>query len=678
MKQFGWNSLIGLAFLWGVGCGESSREEVSFPSPPQPAERFARQTPQSDPGAVLITEFMAANDSTLKDAKGNYSDWIELSNAGDAAFNLEGWHLTDDPDQPQQWTFPPRELAPQEHLVVYASGENVTEGPAFHTSFRLSADGDYLALADPSGRVIQAFAPTYPKQRADLSYGIGGQWTRGGVPGDYEGFLASPTPGAPNDEVLVGRVEPITANLRSGSFEREIKLELSTKTVAAEIYYSLDGSEPSSRKGRRYREPVIIDRDSVLKARGYKPLFQPSSEFIGTYLRVDGDRAEGSRLLEGDLTLPLLSISVDPEDLEGANGLLGEHEMTGRDAERSVTLEWLGVDSEDRWSVRCGMRLRSDPSAKGGSAPAWRLYFRDFYGPAKLEQTLFDPAGADEFDRLDLVPPDEDDLAGLLWNAFFHELAGSVGQPFRRGRFCHVLLNGGYSGLYRLSELVDLDFADHYFDGKRSEFDLIAPIRGDQELAGDGEWYEAKEGQVDRFRELIESGKSQSLALEEIGPLIDVENFTRFRLLSWLVAHENSNSWPDWLAIRNQTSDKGFRFVITQTFTLGDASEDGHADGLDSIWESLLKASDVRARVEATVKELLGADGELSSKRLNARLDLLMDNAARGLEAHRDRWGADGSQATVPEIRQQLTEELERRHAALLRSVGALGLSVAP
>ena len=46
---------------------------------------------------LLITEFMAANKSTLADEDGVHPDWIELFNPGNAPVNLDGWSLTDDP-----------------------------------------------------------------------------------------------------------------------------------------------------------------------------------------------------------------------------------------------------------------------------------------------------------------------------------------------------------------------------------------------------------------------------------------------------------------------------------------------------------------------------------------------------------------------------------------------------
>ena len=77
---------------------------------------------------VLITEFMAVNDRTLPDEDGDYSDWIEIHNAGTNAVNLYGWSLTDKASDLAQWSFPATNVAPNGYLVVFASGKDRKPG----------------------------------------------------------------------------------------------------------------------------------------------------------------------------------------------------------------------------------------------------------------------------------------------------------------------------------------------------------------------------------------------------------------------------------------------------------------------------------------------------------------------------------------------------------------------
>ncbi|HJO54987.1 MAG TPA: lamin tail domain-containing protein, partial [Verrucomicrobiota bacterium] len=89
-------------------------------------------------GALRITEFMASNVSRLADEDGVFPDWIEVHNPDNVAVPLAGYHLTDDAANLDKWTFPAVTLAPDELLVVFASGKNRDDPAAhLHTNFRL-------------------------------------------------------------------------------------------------------------------------------------------------------------------------------------------------------------------------------------------------------------------------------------------------------------------------------------------------------------------------------------------------------------------------------------------------------------------------------------------------------------------------------------------------------------
>src|SRR5688572_9922694 len=100
----------------------------------------------------VLSEFLASNETGLLDSDGDASDWIEVWNPGPTSVDLGGWHLTDDADDLARWTFPPVTLAPGQHLVVFASDKDrAAAGSELHTSFKLSKEGDYLALVRPDG-----------------------------------------------------------------------------------------------------------------------------------------------------------------------------------------------------------------------------------------------------------------------------------------------------------------------------------------------------------------------------------------------------------------------------------------------------------------------------------------------------------------------------------------------
>jgi hypothetical protein len=107
--------------------------------------------------------------------------------------NLEGWSLTSSLKKNRGWSFPSTNLAPGSHLLVWASGKDRrVPGAPLHTNFKLASAGEYLALVRPEGSVASEFAPKYPPQPPDVSYGY---W-----PGVTQPvFFLAPTPGRANE-----------------------------------------------------------------------------------------------------------------------------------------------------------------------------------------------------------------------------------------------------------------------------------------------------------------------------------------------------------------------------------------------------------------------------------------------------------------------------------------------
>lgn len=127
-----------------------------------------------DASMLRITELLASNDDGLLDADGEASDWIEIYNAGVDTVDLTGLHLTDSASNLSKWTFPSGfSLDPGGYRIIFASDKNGVRGAGeLHTNFRLSADGEFLGLVAADGTtIIDQFAPGFPSQVEDVSYG---------------------------------------------------------------------------------------------------------------------------------------------------------------------------------------------------------------------------------------------------------------------------------------------------------------------------------------------------------------------------------------------------------------------------------------------------------------------------------------------------------------------------
>jgi hypothetical protein len=122
-------------------------------------------------GTLFVNEFMADNETTLEDPDeaGSYPDWIELYNPGAEAIDLGGLYLTDDLTDSTQFQIPNGvTITGGGFLLFYADGD--TDQGDLHTNFKLSADGESIALLGADG-VTQIDAVTFPVQTTDVAYG---------------------------------------------------------------------------------------------------------------------------------------------------------------------------------------------------------------------------------------------------------------------------------------------------------------------------------------------------------------------------------------------------------------------------------------------------------------------------------------------------------------------------
>ena len=115
--------------------------------------------------ALAVNEMMADNRSTLAEDDGSYSDWIELYNSTDQAVALDGWTLTDKPDEDLRYPLDDLSVAAGGFLVLWADGDE-TLG-AGHLGFKLDEGGEAVGLFAPDGAPIDGLR--YGEQAADIS-----------------------------------------------------------------------------------------------------------------------------------------------------------------------------------------------------------------------------------------------------------------------------------------------------------------------------------------------------------------------------------------------------------------------------------------------------------------------------------------------------------------------------
>ena len=127
------------------------------------------QTNGSAVGDIVINEFMASNTSTVKDEFSQNDDWIELYNKGTQAINIGGYNITDSPTNLTKWAFPTNTTIPAGGYLIVWADEDSSQNTAgkYHANFKLSKSGEFLALLNASGQMLDSL--TFGAQVDDRS-----------------------------------------------------------------------------------------------------------------------------------------------------------------------------------------------------------------------------------------------------------------------------------------------------------------------------------------------------------------------------------------------------------------------------------------------------------------------------------------------------------------------------
>jgi len=627
--------------------------------------------------SVVISEFVASNHAGLRDGDGNASDWIELYNTGGRAVSLDGWRLTDDAANLEKWRFPSGISLPAKgFLLVIASGDAVgdtIDAKGYpHTNFSLDKDGEYLALVDSSGRILHEYAPVFPPQEADISYGL---WE------DSLAYFPTPTPGRTNEQGVAGLTAKTQHSVERGFYDEPFELCIFCDTSDATIRYTLDGSEPTEQYGILYQRdvPIPITTTTDVRSIAYKTGWRMSSVTTHSYIFVDdvtcqsafppgwptdwgydfevggivpadyemdprvvNDTQPGYSVREALLDLPSVSISMNPDDfLSDASGIWANPQSRW---ERKCSIEYILPDGTDGFQCDCKIETHG-----GSSRRPWRmqkhslrLTFTGRFGPTKLRYPLFPESTVDTFNQLVLRAGFCDSWALVSWDVsryrpndaqyirdtWMKESLRDMGQPSSYSRFVHLYVNGLYFGLYNLSERVARDFVADHLGGEPEDWEINA------DFSSPGV----------RWQAMMAVDPSSPAGYARMQEYLDVENFADYILLH---LYADAEDWPhhNGYAAANATSGDGkFRFFAWDQEIVLDyhgraAQRVDNGNGVGALFQKMCRSEEFRLLFADRVYRHCFNGGALSVRDAQQRYLDVANRIDKAIVAESARWG---------------------------------------
>lgn len=519
---------------------------------------------------VVINEVMASNQTTIPDDNGDYSDWVEIYNAGLEPVNLSGYGLSDARGNPFKWIFPEVIIAPKQYLLIWASNKNRRNPAApLHTNFAISAAGEEIVLTRPNGMLLSEIPPT--PMGADISFGH-----QPDASGNLY-FFSTPSPGTSNiSQGYLGILAAPSLSLAPGFYQGSQELIISHPDPLAKIYYTLDGNTPSG--GSILYQDAITIQQQLSSSTGINMIRTnpPEADPLGFGWKAPGffhskaTVVRAAAIREGFFTpapatatyfidmlppeLPVVSLAIDTFFLfNNTHGLYIpgiDYETNGYGGGFYGTPNANYFRTGEHWEMpshfsffesgkqvlgqNAGVRIHGG-GTRALPQKSLRVYARGGYGAEFLGHPFFPGQKHTRYKRVLLRNAGQDFFGPgtMMRDGFIQKLAEPIGVPIQDYRPAILYLNGEYWGIQNLRERYD----KHYFERKygipQEQLDYMENDMLVEE--GTDEHYRAM------IRYIAENPLSEPEAYAYIKTQMNIENFIDYNIINIFAANID---WP--------------------------------------------------------------------------------------------------------------------------------------
>lgn len=594
-----------------------------------------------DTTGVFISEVSAASA-----VKSGQADWIELYNGSDSRIELTGWHLTDSLDELEKFELSAIEIPAKGYSLVYASTRTAKQ-KGVTAPFGISEDGETLYLYNDDGILVDHFAS------GALRDGI----SSGRSTSDSMGtrlFYLEPTPGKANSQNIRSSYAAAPVFSETELYQTEaFSLSMTCTTEGAEIYYTLDGSEPDS-SDILYTSPITISKNTPVRAVAIREGLLSSDVTSATYL------------FETPHTLPVVCLSGAPNDIDAVYAATTKAERV----EREGYMEFYEADGRLGVKFPCGLRA-SGASTLLARQKSFTVFLRTGYGRGEVRYPFWGDYEIKSFSSMVLRNSGQDRERARMRDSYCSLAAEGLNIDNIATRPVIVYINGSYWGIYDLNENQNEDYLAAHYGVDPDAVDIVR--RNVSAIAGSNR----------DFKRVREIGLNRNLADDELfaqySEWVDVEYVTDYLIVQTFFSNSDMFNQKYW---RSQDYTVKWRPVLfdmdfgarrttgsnlSAYFTPeGIPSKDGSLTNMD-IYVGLQKNAAWREKfAERYVYVVVN---HLNRERLLKIFDEYYAALKPEMERHIKRWGAPSSMSVWEKEVASMRSILEQRPDNILKSV---------
>ncbi|HAH24794.1 MAG TPA: hypothetical protein DCL77_13745 [Prolixibacteraceae bacterium] len=336
----------------------------------------------------------------------------------------------------------------------------------FHTNFKLDADGESLYLTNPLGTMTDSVR--IGALKINYSYGRSSkdaaQWV----------IYSTSTPGIINSgEELSGEMtgKPVFS-YPGGVYPASMKVSISAPIKGDTIYYTTDGSVPTASSLKVVGE-INIPTSKVLKARIIKAGMVP------------GEIVTNSYLIYGNSKMPVVSISMNPNDLwdyntgiyvDGPNWTADNPHFGAnywQDWERACHFELMETTGNKVIDVDAGIKIFGNWS-RANPQKSLAFYCKKAYGYDEMNYKIFNDRPYDKFKNVVLRNSGNDWNNSMFRDGLMSGLTYGLNFDQQAFRPATIFLNGEYWGIQNIREKINEHMiAQHHSDVDENNITML-------------------------------------------------------------------------------------------------------------------------------------------------------------------------------------------------------------
>ncbi len=335
-----------------------------------------------------------------------------------------------------------------------------------------------------------------------------------------------------------------------GFYENSLTVQLAADSGT--IYYTLDGSEPSS-ASFKYNEGIGIEKNTVVRAKVYH---KGKASGIVTHTYLVGRK----------YTLPVVSIAVNNDDFFSAErgiyakGCCADSVPPYKGAnfwkgwERPINIEFFEEDGELAFNQGAGARIFGGFS-KGLPMKSLAIIARKRYGEKRFNYQLFPNKDLKKFKSFILRNSGSDFNKTHFRDALLTDLVEPLDMEIQSYRPVVVYINGVYWGIHNVRDKLNEHYLKYNCGANKDSVDLMKHKNDLQH--GNRKYYTS----MKKYMEKTEFSSSEEI--EHLNTLMDIDNYLNYNITEVYI--DNRDAGGNIRYWRPRTETGRWRWILFDT-----------------------------------------------------------------------------------------------------------------